>query len=108
MEKHETKCRVKFVVSTPHPVRRLYICGNTDNLGAWEVKNAKEMHKNGSSFELTKMFNEGEEVSFKVLEKMNWERVEIGYWYEDVSNHTFTAQKGLVVTLTIPNFKYEA
>lgn len=107
MEKHEAKCRVKFIVSTPHPVRKLYICGNTNNLGGWDVSKAKELHKNGNVFEATKMFNCGEEISFKILEKMNWERVELGYWYEDVSNHTFVAEKGLTVTLTVPNFRYE-
>lgn len=107
MQKQKTKCRVKFIVSTPHPVRKLYMCGNTANLGNWDVSKAKEMHKNDGNFELTKMFAIGEEVSFKILEKMNWERVELGYWYEDVNNHVIVAEKGLTVTLTIPNFRYE-
>ena len=102
-----TKCRVKFVVTTPHAVRKLYMCGNTDNLGAWDVANAKEMHKKEDRFELIKYFPVGEEVNFKILEKMTWERVELGYWCEDIANHVITAQKGLVVNMEIPNFKYE-
>lgn len=102
-----SKCRVKFIVTTPHAVRKLYICGNTTNLGAWDVSKAYEMRKKDDHFELVKFFPIGEVVNFKILEKMTWERVELGYWCEDIANHTVTAEKGLVVTMEIPNFKYE-
>ena len=101
------KCRVKFIVTTPHSVRKLYICGNTDNLGGWNVTKACEMRKKEGRFELVKMFPIGEAVDFKVLEKMTWERVELGYWCEDIANHSIVAEKGLVVNMEIPNFKYE-
>lgn len=101
------KCRVRFVVTTPHAVRKLYICGNTKNLGEWNPVNAKELHKKENHFEIVKLFNVGETVSFKILEKMTWERVEIGYWYEEVNNHSFVAQNGLVVNIEVPNFRYQ-
>ena len=101
-----TKCRVKFVVTTPHAVRKLYICGDTANLGNWDVSEAKEMRKKEDRFELVKIFPIGEVVNFKVLEKMTWERVELGYWCEDIANHTIVAEKGLVVNMEIPNFRY--
>ena len=104
---NEKRCRVKFVVTTPHAVRKLYLCGSTKNLGEWNPTDAKELHKKDDTFVLCKYFHVGETVSFKVLEKMSWERVELGYWCEDVANHTITAEKGLVVNIEIPNFKYE-
>lgn len=101
------RCRVKFIVSTPHPVRRLYICGSTKNLGNWNAVSAKELRKKDGHFECQKYFHIGEEVSFKILEKMNWERVELGYWYEDIDNHTLIAEKGLIVEINVPNFRYD-
>lgn len=103
----DKKCRVKFVVTTPHAVRKLYLCGSTKNLGNWNPTNAKELHKKDGIFELCKFFRVGETISFKILEKMTWDRVELGYWCEDVANHTVVAEKGLVVNIEIPNFKYE-
>lgn len=104
---NEKRCRVKFVVTTPHAVRKLYLCGNTKNLGEWNPTDAKELHKKDDTFVLCKYFHIGETVSFKVLEKMTWNRVELGYWCEDVANHSIVAKKGLVVNIEIPNFKYE-
>ena len=103
----EQKCRVKFVVTTPHAVRKLYICGNTKNLGNWNVEDAREMRRREDRFELYKLFPVGEKVDFKILEKMTWERVELGYWCEDIANHSIIAEKGLVVNMEIPNFKYD-
>ena len=105
--KTEGKCRVKFVVTTPHSVRRLYLCGDTKNLGNWEPIKAAEMRKKEDHFELYKLFKVCEVVIFKVLEKMTWDRVELGYWCEDIKNHTITAEKALVVKIEVPNFKYE-
>ncbi len=101
------RCRVKFIVSTPHAVRRLYICGSTKNLGNWNAVSAKELRRKDDHFECCKYFRIGEIVSFKILEKMNWERVELGYWCEDIENHTITAEKGLVVEINVPNFRYD-
>lgn len=88
---------VKFNVKSN---AKVYICGSTDNLGAWDAKKAVEV-KDGA---LSKKFEEGTVVEFKVLAKKCWCAVEKGANGEELANRTFKATKGLVVDVDAYNF----
>ena len=89
---------VKFAVKANSD--KAYMVGSTDNLGAWDPKKAVEV-KDG---QLSKKFDEGQVVEFKVLKKKTWDAVEKGSYGEEVCNHTFVASKGLVVEVEVNNF----
>ena len=88
---------VKFNVKSN---AKVYICGSTDNLGAWDAKKAVEV-KDGA---LSKKFEEGTVVEFKVLAGKTWTKVEKGAYGEELCNHGFVATKGLVVNVDAFNF----
>ncbi len=89
---------VKFVVKANS--EKLYICGSTDNLGAWNAKKAVEL-KEGT---VSKKFEEGTNVEFKVLACKDWACVEKGCNGEELENHSFVAAKGQVVEVCVCNF----
>ena len=98
-------CFVTFTVNTKNPVQEVYIVGNTKNLGAWNTKNATKMKVvNENTFEVTKRFNVGENIEYKVVATKNWENVEKGIFAEDVENHHFIAEKGHFENIYIHSF----
>jgi len=74
---------------------KVYVVGNTENLGAWDAKNAVALKAVDGKFEVSKKFDANAVVEFKVLAAKDWEAVE---------NHTFTATKGLVVEIGVDHF----
>ncbi|MCR5350607.1 MAG: hypothetical protein K6E20_06425 [Acholeplasmatales bacterium] len=89
---------VKFNVKAN--CQKAYICGSTSNLGAWDAKKAVEV-KDGS---VSKKFEEGTVVEFKVLAGKCWCKVEKGLNGEELANHSFVATKGQVVEVEVSNF----
>lgn len=88
---------VKILVSAPK--KKVYISGSTKNLGEWDVTKAVE-----ADGVITKQFQEGTVVEFKVLSKKNWANVEKGSNGEEISNRSFVAAKGLVVKADVAKF----
>lgn len=83
----------------------LYLVGSTPNLGVWNVEKAVKFEKNSDgSFSVTKKFDEGQLVEFKVLSKKDWAFVEKGVYGEELENHLMTPHKGLVYELDIARF----
>jgi hypothetical protein len=83
---------------------KVYVVGNTENLGAWDAKNAVALKAVDGKFEVSKKFDANAVVEFKVLAAKDWEAVEKGIWNEDLENHTSTAIKGLVVEIGVDHF----
>ncbi len=80
--------------------KKLYVCGNTANLGEWDPKKAV-LVEDGL---VSKQFEVGSIVEFKVLAGKTWTKVEKGEFGEEVCNHSFVATKGLVVNVDSYNF----
>lgn len=100
-----TYCNIKFSVTTKNATEEVYLVGNTNSLGAWDVKNAVKMTKvNDNTFTLTKRFNVNENVEYKVVATTNWENVEKGIFTEDVENHHFVAEKGHFEDIYVHSF----
>lgn len=102
-EKTVKQVTVKFVVESK-VAGDLYIVGSTKNLGAWVVSKAAALKADGM-YTVSKKFNEGEEVEFKVVKDKTFDQVELGMFNEEIVNHSFVASKGLVVELVVYNFK---
>ena len=86
-------------------VEKVYVVGNTQNLGAWDCKKAVELKKTADGkFEVAKKFDANSTVDFKVLSAKDWEAVEKGIWGEELQNHSFTAAKGLAVEVGVSKF----
>ena len=83
---------------------KVYVVGNTENLGSWDAKKAVALKAVDGKFEVSKKFDANAVVEFKVLAAKDWEAVEKGIWNEDLENHTFTATKGLVVEIGVDHF----
>ena len=67
--------------------KEVYIVGSTKNLGAWDAK-AAVLAKDGV---VSKRFEEGTKVEFKVLAAKSWDAVEKGVNGEELENHAFVA-----------------
>ena len=96
------KVTVKFVVKAN--AKKAYIVGNTENLGAWDAKNAVALTKEDGVFTLSKQFDADSNVEFKVLAGKTFDAVEKGVYGEELANRTFTATKGLKVEACVANF----
>ncbi len=97
---------VKVTIKVASNSKDLFVVGSTKNLGAWNASKAEQLEKceKCGKFSVSKMFNEGEVVEFKVLAGKSWDAVEKGQNQEEVQNHQFVASKGLVVELEVNNF----
>ena len=89
------KVTVKFVVKTN--AKAAYVCGSTENLGSWDAKKAVALTNTDGVFSVSKQFEAGSTVEFKVLAGKTWDKVEKGNWGEEVANRSFVAAKGLTV-----------
>ena len=97
--------QVTVTIKVAANVEKVYVVGNTANLGAWDAKKAVELKATeAGKFEVSKKFDANSTVEFKVLSAKDWEAVEKGMWGEDLANHTFTATKGLAVEVGVSNF----
>ena len=97
--------QVTVTIKVAADVEKVYVVGNTANLGAWDAKKAVELKATeAGKFEAAKKFDANSTVEFKVLSAKDWEAVEKGMWGEDLANHTFTAAKGLVVEVGVSKF----
>lgn len=93
--------QAKVTINVKANAETLYIVGSTKNLGNWDAKNAVAL-KDGS---VTKMFEEGTKVEFKVLSAKTWDAVEKGVNGEELENHSFVASKEVKsFTVTVDNF----
>ena len=98
--------KVEFKVSAPLDVEAVYVCGSVKGLGDWDVKKAVELKKcpECGKFVVTKMLPLGETVEFKVLADKTWDAIEKGSAGEELTNHSFIAEKGLVVEVEVSKF----
>lgn len=97
--------QVTVTIKVEANAEKVFVVGNTANLGAWDAKKAVELKAvEAGKFEVSKKFDADAVVEFKVLAAKNWDAVEKGIWGEDLANHTFTATKGLVVEAGVSNF----
>lgn len=97
--------QVTVTIKVSAPAEKVYVVGNTANLGAWDAKKAVELKAvEAGKFEASKKFDADAVVEFKVLAAKDWDAVEKGMWGEDLENHTFTAAKGLVVEAGVSKF----
>ena len=99
-------CFVNLVVNTFAPVQHMYISGSTTNLGAWDPSRAISLSTDdGYRYTVRKRFRIGEEVEYKVLTRKDWRGVEKGMFSEELSNHVFKADKGVVAEITVYNWR---
>lgn len=96
---------VKFTVTLEGVTSdSLYVVGDNEKLGAWEIKKAVAMKKvDDSTFTLSKKFPEGIDISFKFLREKDFETVEKGMFCEEIENHTVNSNDK-VVSVVIYNF----
>ena len=95
---------VKFVVHT-NSSNNVYLVGSIPALGGWNPEVAIEMKSEGDGvFTLNKMMATGQIVEFKILAGKSWDKVEKGVYNEEVKNHIFAPEKGLVVELNVARF----
>lgn len=107
METSVKKCKVTFIATTPHKVDALYLCGEPHNAGCWDADKAAPMKLTDEGWRVVKVLPVGEEFEFKILNRPDWHGVEKGTWGEEIPNHCIVAEKGLVVRMTIPNFRLD-
>ena len=91
---------VTVKIKVASSAKKTYVVGSTKNLGEWDPKKAVEVVDGVVS----KQFPAGDVVEFKVLSAKNWANVEKGANGEEVANHSFVANKGLVVEVAIDKF----
>lgn len=96
--------QVTVKISVTANAEKVFVVGSTENLGAWNAKDAIALKAVDGKFEVSKKFDADAVVEFKVLAAKDWEAVEKGIWNEDLENHTFTATKGLVVEVGVDHF----
>ena len=98
---------VSFKVVLDGPtVDKVYIVGNTLNLGGWDPKGAVLLKKDSDgTFFINKRFPLNEEIQYKVLADKNFLSVERGLWKEEIENHKVNAceSKG-VIEVIVHNF----
>lgn len=94
--------KIEFIVNAPEGLD-VYLCGNVTALGDWNASKAVKLSycSECGSYTGTKLLPAGEQVEFKVLKAKNWDAVEKGSHHEDVDNHTFVAEKGTKVEVTV-------
>ena len=107
-------------------VEKVYVVGNTQNLGAWDCKKAVELKKtDNGKFEVSKKFDanlhnavmtdeesdaEVDTITEEMLKGYTYKdevirhSVEKGIWGEELQNHSFTAAKGLAVEVGVSKF----
>lgn len=98
--------KIQFLVEANVSTEELYLVGNINQLGGWDLKKAVKLTlcPECGKYTVSKMIPAGAEVEFKIVKDLNWESVEKGSWNEDITNHTFTASKGLKVEIVCHNF----
>lgn len=98
--------KVTFIVKTPYEVEEVYLCGSSDNLGAWNAKKALKLEYNAekNEYSVSKLFKVGETVEFKALKAKDWSSVEKDNYNNEVQNRSFTASKGLTVLVEVSKF----
>lgn len=96
--------KVEFKVNTKS-TNEVYLVGSIPQLGGWDVKKAIKLEKNENGvFVLSKLLATGQIIEFKLLADKDWNRVEKGMYNEELQNHIFTPEKGLVVEVDVPRF----
>lgn len=100
------KKKVEFVVTTKDKVNTLYLLGNTNELGAWNLNKASAMKFDSekNAFVCSKMLEENETIEFKFISQKDWKTVEKGIFKEEITNHIAIVKKGLVIEIVINNF----
>jgi len=95
---------VKFVVNT-NSSNKVLIVGSIPALGGWDPSKAVELKNEGNGiFTISKKMSTGQMVEFKVLCDKSWDKVEKGYYNEEIMNHIITPEKGLVVEINVARF----
>lgn len=103
-EKIAKFCFVTFEVKVPFGYEKVFLSGNTKNLGEWNARKAIELKQKGDYFVARKRFPVGEVVEFKALCAKDWIGVEKGLFREEICNNSIIAGKKLVYTWQVPNF----
>ncbi len=97
----------KVVIKVAAPAaKELYVVGNVASLGAWNPSKAVKLEfcSECGKYSVAKMLPAGEAVEFKVLAAKSFDAVEKGAYGEELQNHSFVAEKGLVVEVEVVNF----
>lgn len=98
--------KVEFFITCACDVKSLYIVGSDAKFGEWNPEKAIKVDYNDEkkSFYLTKMLPVGASYEFKILADKSWNRVEKGYYGEEIENRSFVVAKGLKVVAKVLNF----
>lgn len=98
-------CFVTINMTTRLPKDNVLITGNTSNLGNWDLSKAKSCKKiDDTHFSKRCRFLINQEVEFKFVVENKWESVEKGMWIEEIKNHSFVAEKSLVINIDVFNW----
>lgn len=93
--------QVTVTIRVKANAEKIYIVGSTKNLGEWNPKSAVEL-KDGA---VSKKFDEGTKVEYKVLSAKTWDAVEKGINGEELENHSFVASKDVKnIEIVVENF----
>ena len=96
--------KVEFRVNSK-AASEVYIVGNVVQLGNWDVKKAIKLDKTSDGiFNVSKLLATGQLIEFKLLADKDWSRVEKGMYNEEIQNHIFTPEKGLIVEIDVARF----
>lgn len=97
--KNMKKQKVRFVVTNyPEGTEKIFICGNIEELGGWDVSKALELqyYQNegtGECFIVDVSIPVGSSVAYKYLSNNNWESVECGIVAQEIPDRHITIKE---------------
>ena len=97
------KIVVKLADNAKLDQNELYVVGNHDKLGNWDVEKAIKLRyvKSQNAYSAFRRFPLGTNVEFKVLNAKSWNNVEKGIFTEEIRNHNITFNEKTLVVIDV-------
>lgn len=91
----------------PTDMEKIYLVGNDNKLGAWNPEEAVALKRTKTSpiYKGFRSIEEGTIIEFKVLKEQNWDTVEKGAGFEEITNRVLTVKTPETVKITVQNWK---
>ena len=81
----------------------IYLVGNVNKFGSWDLEKAVTLKyvKSLGAYSVSRKFDLGTEVEFKLLNSKSWNNVEKGIFTEEIKNHNVTVNEDTTVVIDV-------
>ncbi len=97
------KIIVKLAENAQLTQKEIYAVGNVAKLGAWDLDKAISLKyiKSLGGYSVSRKFNVGTEIEFKLLNAKSWNNVEKGMFNEEIKNHNVIVNEDTTIVIDV-------